>query len=556
MTAYEHGPDPNDGEPIDFAIVTALRVEREAVRQRLDIAETIQEEGDPHTYYAGYVAIPGSAERYRVVLLMLLGMGNDEAAASTTRLVQRWRPASVLMVGIAGGVRGEVELGDVVVADFAYYYELAKLTEVGEQLRPQQFFSDRQLYGRALAYEATEWKADISVPRPGSIGAEAPQPQVHFGPIASGDKVIADRNTLPRLLDACPKMLAVAMEGAGVARGASHFSPSPRFLEIRGISDFADAEKNDNWRDYAANSAAAFAVGFLRSRPSQPFASLPSEQVAGTTAPPLLIIRAQSLRPIGPDELLADFPPDLKRRDIETEALDFTSFVQGDRFEHPAMAVEVLTDPNRGLLSVLSRRDQRDLVFHGLVHIPLAVLAGHLVTDRQRVRLFDFHPGEEAPWAWPASEGPFPDLSVRGLPSYANREAGDVVIRVSVSYAVTEDQTRVVVPKTVADIDLSVPEPVRSVVQSEAQVRVYGGAFRRTLDLVAQRLPEAGQVHLFYAGPVSLAFHLGQQISTNIHPSVTVWNYHRPVGYEWGIDLRKAITREPSVARTQGMGED
>jgi hypothetical protein len=46
---------------------------------------------------------------------------------------------------------------------------------------------------------------------------------------------------------------------------------------------------------------------------------------------------------------------------------------------------------------------------------------------------------------------------------------------------------------------------------------------------------------------MSLAFHAGQQISENIHPPVTVWNFSRR--YDWGIDLGKAVGGEPSIVR-------
>ena len=65
---------------------------------------------------------------------------------------------------------------------------------------------------------------------------------------------------------------------------------------------------------------------------------------------------------------------------------------------------------------------------------------------------------------------------------------------------------------------------------------------RATLDSLRTVMPACQRVHLFYAGPMALAFHLGQQISENIHPPVTVWNFSR--GYEWGIDLAAAVTGE------------
>jgi nucleoside phosphorylase len=251
--------------PVDFAIVTALKVERDAILSRLDDYETVQEDWEPLTYYCGHIQILDSTESYTVAVIVLLDMGNNEAATATTRLIQRWQPSNLLMVGIAGGVQGVVDLGDVVITKFVFYYEMAKLLLEGEQLRPQQFPVDRLLYSRAYVYETLEWKGQIRVTRPGQVSVEKVMPDVHFEPIASGDKVIADLDSLPKLLKACPKVAAVAMEGAGVALAARSHTTPPRFLEIRGICDFANPDKNDDWHSYAANSAAAFTIGFLRS---------------------------------------------------------------------------------------------------------------------------------------------------------------------------------------------------------------------------------------------------------------------------------------------------
>lgn len=93
---------------------------------------------------------------------------------------------------------------------------------------------------------------------------------------------------------------------------------------------------------------------------------------------------------------------------------------------------------------------------------------------------------------------------------------------------------------------MSVPQPERGVVRSEEQTRAYGREFRRVIDSIAQQAPACRRIHLFYAGPVSLAFHLGQQISANIHPPVTVWNFRRG-NYEWGIDLAAAAAGDSGV---------
>jgi nucleoside phosphorylase len=534
--------------PVDFAIVTALKVERDAVLRRLDTYDQIQVEGDPHTYYYGYVSIPGTGERYTIVVVMLLGQGNEEASATTRGLTIRWQPQSVIMVGIAGGVLRKVKLGDVVVADFVYYFGASKLKPEPEadERRSRHFLSDRMLYGRALAYEASEWKGEIGEERPGRRSPQMSLPDAHFGAIGSSNDIITDPAVIAQLLTECPKLLAVATEGSGVARAAGQQDPTPRFLEVRSISDMADRNKGDKWHPYAANAAAAFVIGLLRTKPVPP---LPTGRSSlHEDAPPLLILRAQSLREIAPEEILGAFDGELKGREIETVALDFTDLVTKENIlNDPEEAARRLTDLQGSLFTALARSSEAELVFHGLAHIPLAVLAGYLITDRQKVHLFDFHPDMDT-WAWPGSDPVFPPLEVCGLPDKRIRSAGDAVVRVSTSYMAMPAQTRAVVPHASVEVDLTVPEIKRDIIRSEEQVRSYGHVLRRTLDVLAQHLPNNGRIHLFYAGPMALAFHLGQQISANIHPPVTAWNYRRG-SYEWGIDLAAAAMGETCLVR-------
>src|SRR6266852_4661081 len=542
-----NGDEQIQSPPIDFAFVTALPIERDALLRRLEGREVVQDDYEPLTYYRGHISIPATGEYYEVVVVMLLGMGNDEAAVSTVRVIDRWRPTYILMVGIAGGFSGKVSLGDVVISDFVYYYEPAKRTPNGDQRRPQQFLSDRLLYGRALAYEAGEWRSDITIARPGAAQADVPFPRAYFGAIGSGEKVIADARALSLLLKECPRLLAVAMEGAGVARAAAQQPHPPPFIEVRGICDYANEQKNDDWQPFAAEAAAAFTIGLLRSRPVPPL-EVKTRRIQGKA--PFLILCAQSLRPIAAHELLGVLEKDRKSRSVEIVSLDFTDLVVNSIFTDPEGAAQRLTSPQGQLYAALARRGEAEFAFHGLVHIPIAFLVGHLVSDRQPVRVFDFHPGPGLEtWAWPGLQGMIPPLEVHGAPERPSRRKGVAVVRISVSYTVTAAQTRAVFPRAALEVDLSVPGPERGVVRSEEQVREYGRMFRWVLDLIAQRCPSVQRIHIFYAGPVALAFHLGQQISENIHPAVTVWNFRQEYG--WGIDLAAASLGELCVVRPQ-----
>ncbi|CEN61296.1 hypothetical protein ASPCAL07955 [Aspergillus calidoustus] len=80
-------------------------------------------------------------------------------------------------------------------------------------------------------------------------------PVVHYGLIASGNKVVKDSQFRDRL-GRDYGVLCVEMEAAGLMNNFP-------CLVIRGICDYADSHKNKNWQGYAASVAAAYAKELL-----------------------------------------------------------------------------------------------------------------------------------------------------------------------------------------------------------------------------------------------------------------------------------------------------
>jgi nucleoside phosphorylase len=67
------------------------------------------------------------------------------------------------------------------------------------------------------------------------------------------------------------KLIGVEMEAGGTASAAFQAANTPGFFMVRGVSDLADAAKDadevQQWRAYACDVAAAYAIGLLRSGP-------------------------------------------------------------------------------------------------------------------------------------------------------------------------------------------------------------------------------------------------------------------------------------------------
>ncbi|KAF5672509.1 ankyrin repeat-containing protein [Fusarium heterosporum] len=86
-------------------------------------------------------------------------------------------------------------------------------------------------------------------------------PQVHFGTLASGNRVMRDGIMRDRVSNELGGVLCFEMEAAGLMN-------SFPCLVIRGICDYADSHKNKTWQPYAAATAAACAKEILLMTPT------------------------------------------------------------------------------------------------------------------------------------------------------------------------------------------------------------------------------------------------------------------------------------------------
>jgi adenosylhomocysteine nucleosidase len=230
------------------AVLTALSLEYTAVREHLtDVHKIWHERGT----VASVGRLPGTPWD---VALVELGEGNLTAATLTERVVSWLYPEAVLFVGVAGALKSDIELGDVVVATKVYGIHGGKETPEGFLVRPEAWRASHRL--EQAAREALR-----------------DEPRAYLKPIAAGDVVLASAESAlaARLKAHYNDAAAIEMEGSGVA-AAVHLAGGDA-LVIRGISDRADAAKSDrdteNWQPRAAEKAAAVAVAVLREL--QPF---------------------------------------------------------------------------------------------------------------------------------------------------------------------------------------------------------------------------------------------------------------------------------------------
>ena len=239
-------------------ILTALAAEYKAARDQLALATVHERVHNRGTIYE--VGLFMGAKADWEVCLVEVGAGNAAASFEAERAISAFKPAVVLFVGIAGGLK-DVSIGDIVFATKIYGYESGK-DAAQFQFRPSVGESTYALEQRARAEaRKLDWVARLKQLSPNLA------PKVFVGPLAAGEKVVA--STRSRTFEFLKKhygdSLAVEMEGRGFLN-VIHANRQVEAGVVRGISDLIDdktAVELRGTQEMAAAHAAAFAFQIL-----------------------------------------------------------------------------------------------------------------------------------------------------------------------------------------------------------------------------------------------------------------------------------------------------
>ena len=251
----------------DLAIITALReTELEAV---LNIKEAnwelLKVENDPTIYYRGI--FKNDTKSIRVVAAASSQMGMPSTAVLSTKMIENFKPRYLTMVGIAAGVNGAGGFGDILIAEQSWDYGSGKI-EYNKELEKRQFKPDPRPI--AIDYEIKEKLSIVLKKYTNRIYEEwiGEKPntvlKAILGPVASGAAVVQDPNVISEQgLSVNRKLIGIEMEIYGLYCAASQSKqPRPMFFALKSISDFADQEKSDKYRKYAAFTSARYLYYF------------------------------------------------------------------------------------------------------------------------------------------------------------------------------------------------------------------------------------------------------------------------------------------------------
>lgn len=230
-----------------LAVISAMREELAALLPRLEGLQVERSAG--RDFHLGRLA-------GRDAVLVLSGIGKVAAAATAALVIDRFNARHVLFTGVAGGLKPDVAVGDVVVADALLQHDLDASPLFPRWEVPltglSRFPTDPALR-QALLDAAGRVLAAPHLARE-AFGLRAARR--HEGLVVSGDRFVASAAESARLRADLPDALAVEMEGAALAQVCADFGCPIGVL--RTISDRADDSAHVDFPRFLREVAAEY----------------------------------------------------------------------------------------------------------------------------------------------------------------------------------------------------------------------------------------------------------------------------------------------------------
>lgn len=274
-------PDQHTACPFSqthIGIVTIIpEVEKRSMLRALDYDDSTQaHQINDQDYW--FITLPSQDKTLNIAVTVANDQRNAEAQHATSEMITICNPNILILVGIAAGVRGKTELGDVVISETIMYYEPAKLKKDGTERRGGINKPDESVLRVLRSFYKSDytrrWHTIFDSLQRRLTRDELPEPPPMLKPscqfkfIATGEKILAD-GSLKKLHDEIhDNIRAGETESWGFLTAAIKGRKS--WFVIRGISDFGDMESKDGslkdkYHHSAANAASSITRTFLES---------------------------------------------------------------------------------------------------------------------------------------------------------------------------------------------------------------------------------------------------------------------------------------------------
>ena len=250
---------------VHSVIIATVDDEYEALEKLPVKWESCSLKNDPLLFSCtNYEDINGISKKLLRVKLPEMGM--SAASHVTTKIISVFDPETIVMVGICGGKKDEVNLGDIIVAEKSWDYGSGKVkcdkkNNIVFSALPNQINIDTNLKSNII--RNADLVKDIYI-KWNESNNDDKKSEFKIGAIATGSAVISNEDFIEKIIEPqYRKVMGIDMETYGVYFACQNSGQDIKFVSIKSVSDLADVDKDDSYHSYGSYASALFAYKLL-----------------------------------------------------------------------------------------------------------------------------------------------------------------------------------------------------------------------------------------------------------------------------------------------------
>jgi purine-nucleoside phosphorylase len=235
---------------IDFLILTSDPAQSRAIESKFQHKSSVHVQSHERDFDVSELHSSeegGPETKPKVLLAELKDRGRAKAAIEMFSMLSVLKPRVILFVGLATGIKGKVDLGDIVVS--SRINELTPSVVLGKgEYDIHSYSTGSERLKDYIKFHITDWKYTL------------PKSSLRFSPTAC-TSILTDSLDLNLRNQ---KVTVIDMESAGIAAAVEALAKRPEFLAIFCVSDFMDSSKSESAASAARDTAAAFSAALVR----------------------------------------------------------------------------------------------------------------------------------------------------------------------------------------------------------------------------------------------------------------------------------------------------
>jgi nucleoside phosphorylase len=197
--------------------------------------------------------------------------GNSPSAAAAQRIIDIWRPKCIFLLGISAGIRGKIKIGDVVIPRIVFS-DILGVVRGGKRL--PRMGADNLDYVmtqilRPYECDTERWHSALhdAIRQPNPESGKEDEYRLHFAlyptmfesNMYSSNSLLRDRRVIQKVKKEINEQIRIGeMEAGGFIQTCRSRSKTVPWCIVRGVADFGDDFKSDEFQRWAAHSATSY----------------------------------------------------------------------------------------------------------------------------------------------------------------------------------------------------------------------------------------------------------------------------------------------------------